>query len=299
MEPMGVNIAKLVNFRNVKHDELKGQKIAIDTYIQLHQFMRTMPLLADKNHNITTHLSGLFYRASRLVEMGIKPCFVFDGPFLLPNENPEYPLKPRTSETITEKMAKDAKELLSLMGFPVIQAPADGEAQAAYICKKGDAWAAASQDYDSLLYGASRLIINLTLSKSKKTSAGDKVIIGMYSVELKLLLKELGISHNQLIALAMLVGTDYNKGIYGIGQKKALKCVLKYKDNFEKMFNELQWKDEYTWKEVFNHISNMPVEKHYSLKWKQPDEKGLIDFLVKQRDFNAERVNNAIERMKK
>ncbi len=295
---MGVNIAGIVNFRNLKEEELKGKKIAIDTYIQLHQFISTMPLLTGNKGNVTTHLSGLFYRTARLLEMGAKPVFVFDGHFLLPEEKPELPLTPRVSETITEKMAEDAKTLLSLMGLPVVQAPADGEAQAAYICSAGDAWAAASQDYDSLLYGAPRLITNLTMSKSRKTSAGGKVIIGMHIVELEHLLKELGISRKQLIALAMLVGTDYNKGIYGIGQKKALKCVLKYGDDFEKMFRELGWEDEYRWEEVFNHISNMPVEKHYALKWKSPDEYALIDFLVTQRDFNADRVNNAIRRMK-
>lgn len=295
---MGVNIAKLVNFRNVKSAELKGKKIAVDTYIQLHQFMKTMPYLTDKKGNTTTHLSGLFYRTARLLEMGIKPCFVFDGPFLLPGEKPVLPLKPRVSETITGKMADDAKGLLSLMGVPVIQAPADGEAQAAFICRQGDAWACASQDYDSLLYGAPRLITNLTMSKSRKTSSGDKVIIGMHMVELKQLLKELSITHKQLVALAMLVGTDYDKGIYGIGQKKALKCVLKYGNHFEKMFKELGWEDECSWEDIFNHISHMPVEKDYTLKWKAPDEDALIDFLVRQRDFNAERVKNAIGRMK-
>ena len=176
---------------------------------------------------------------------------------------------PRTSETITMKMAEDAKQLLSLMGLPVVQAMADGEAQAAYICNKEDAWAVASQDYDSLVYNAPRLIANLTMSKSRKTSAGNKVIIGMHILELKDLLNELSINHNQLIALAMLVGTDYNKGIYGIGQKKAVKLVQKYGNDFEKMFNELKWSDEYSWEEVFNHLKNMPVEKHYSLKWKK------------------------------
>ncbi|MEK6863941.1 MAG: flap structure-specific endonuclease [Nanoarchaeota archaeon] len=293
---MGVNIAGIVNFRNLKEEELKGKKIAVDTYIQLHQFMRTMPLLTDNKGNITTHLSGLFYRTTRLMEMGAKPCFVFDGPFLLPNEKPQSPVMPRTSETITMKMAEDAKQLLSLMGLPVVQAMADGEAQAAYICNKGDAWAVASQDYDSLVYNAPRLIANLTMSKSRKTSAGNKVIIGMHILELKDLLNELSINHNQLIALAMLVGTDYNKGIYGIGQKKAVKLVQKYGNDFEKMFNELKWSDEYSWEEVFNHLKNMPVEKHYSLKWKKPDKEGLMDFLAIERQFNRERVNNALER---
>ncbi|MDI6737476.1 MAG: flap structure-specific endonuclease [Nanoarchaeota archaeon] len=293
---MGVNITGIVNFRNLKEGELKGKTIAVDTYIQLHQFMRTMPMLNDNKGNVTTHLSGLFYRTARLLEMKAKPCFVLDGPFLLPNEKPEERIMPRTSETITLKMAEDAKQLLLLMGLPVIQAMADGEAQAAYICRKGDAWAVASQDYDCLLYNAPRLITNLTMSKSRKTSAGKKVIIGMQAVELSNLLKELSINQKQLIALGMLVGTDYNKGIYGIGQKKALKLVQKYGSDFGKMFNELGWKDEYGWEDVFNHINKMPVVKDYSLKWKNPDKEGLIDFLVKERQFSRERVENAIKR---
>ncbi|MDD4878275.1 MAG: flap structure-specific endonuclease [Candidatus Nanoarchaeia archaeon] len=293
---MGVNIAGIVNFRNLKKEELKGRIIAVDTYIQLHQFMRTMPMLNDNKGNVTTHLSGLFYRTARLLEMGAKPCFVFDGPFLLPNEKPEEPAMPRTSETITDEMAEDAKQLLSLMGLPVVQAMADGEAQAAYICRQGDAWAVASQDYDCLLYNAPRLITNITMSKSRKTSAGKKVIIGMQALELNHLLKELSINQKQLIALAMLVGTDYNKGIYGIGQKKALKLVQKHGNDFGKMFEELGWKDEYGWEDVFNHISKMPVNRNYSLKWKKPDREGLFDFLVMQRQFSRERVENAIQR---
>lgn len=293
---MGVNIAGIVNFRNLKQEELKGKTIAVDTYIQMHQFMRTMPMLNDNKGNITTHLSGLFYRTARLLEMKAKPCFVFDGPFLLPNEKPETNIMPRTSETITAEMAEDAKQLLSLMGLPVIQAIADGEAQAAYICHKGDAWAVASQDYDCLLYNAPRLITNITMSKSRKTSAGKKVIIGMQALELNTLLKELSINQKQLIALGMLVGTDYNKGIYGVGQKKALRLLQKYGNDFEKMFSELGWKDEYSWEDVFNHLNKMPVVKNYSLKWKAIDREGLIDFLVKQRQFNRERVENAIQR---
>lgn len=295
---MGVNIAKIVDFSNIKAEGLKGKAIAVDTYIQLHQFMRTMPFLSDRKGNVTTHLSGLFYRTSRLLEMGIKPIFVLDGPFLFPDEKPADAVMPRTSETITIAMIEDAKKLLSLMGLPVVQAVADGEAQAAYICRNNDAWAAASQDYDALLYGTSRLLINLTMAKERKTSAGEKVMIGLEYVELKSLLAKLGISHDQLVALGMLVGTDYNKGIYGIGQKKALKAVQKYGENFEKMFSELGWKDEYPWQDVFNHIKHMPVDRNYNLKWQKPDEDGIIDFLVKQRDFNAERVRNAVERMK-
>ena len=104
------------------------------------------------------------------------------------------------------------------------------------------------------------------------------------------MLNELSINHNQLIALAMLVGTDYNKGIYGIGQKKAVKLVQKYGNDFEKMFNELKWSDEYSWEEVFNHLKNTPVEKHYSLKWKKPDKESMMDFLAIERQFNRERL---------
>ncbi|HII15256.1 MAG TPA: flap structure-specific endonuclease [Nanoarchaeota archaeon] len=296
---MGVNIAKLVNFRNLKEEVLEGKKIAVDTYIQLHQFVRTMPLLADDKGNVTTHLSGLFYRTARLLEMGAKPVFVFDGPFLLPDEKPEPVVMPRVSETITLKMAEDAKQLISLMGLPVVQAISDGEAQAAYICSNGDAWAVASQDYDSLLYNASRLVVNLTMSKTRKTSAGDKIIIGMQYVELEHMLKELGISRKQLAALAMLVGTDYNKGIYGIGQKKALKMALKYGDDFGTMFSELGWKDEYAWEQVYNHIMHMPVVKDYKLKWNTIDRVGIIKFLVDERGFNMERVENAVKRCMK
>jgi len=292
---MGVNISRLVSFKETKLEELSGKRIAIDTYIHLHQFLKTMPVLTDAKGRLTTHLSGLFYRTIHLMEMGIKPVFVFDGPFLLPGQKPAN-IEPRTSSTITPEIVGSAKRLIELLGLPIVQAYADGEAQAAYMAKEGDVWAAASQDYDALLFGAPVLLINLTMARKRKLPTGGYVMIGTYIVKLKELLCELGIDRRQLVALAMLVGTDYNPGIYGIGQKRALSLVKKYGNDFERMFEDVGWDYEYRWKEVFDHILNMPVNKRYHIKWRDIDEEGVLHFLVEEHSFNKERVKKALRR---
>ena len=117
--------------------------------------------------------------------------------------------------------------------------------------------------------------------------------IAPYIYELKEILKQLGITYEQLIAVAMLVGTDFNQGVYGIGQKKALKIAKEHK-SIEKIFDSAGLKD---WKPVYNLIKNMPVTTNYKLRWRAPDKERVIEFLCKEHDFNEERVKSAVERI--
>ena len=119
---------------------------------------------------------------------------------------------------------------------------------------------------------------------------------------LKDVLKELGLNLDQLIILAILIGTDYNPGgIKGIGPKKALKLVKENQD-FEQIFKEVNWQEFYLdldWREIFNTIKNMPVTDDYNLKWQPVDEETLVKLLVKIHDFNEERVRSKLERLRK
>lgn len=295
---MGLDISSILPRSEITLEQLKNKKIAIDTYIYLYEFLRTMPLLSDNKGRITTHLAGLFFRVTRLMTYKIKPCFVFDGFF--PNPAQEYPriinelVPARTSSTISEHIINTSKKLLSLLGLPVIQAPSEGEAQAAYLAEKEDVWAAASNDFDCLLFKAPRMIQNLTLAKKRRLPKKGFVWIGSYFYELDAVLKTLKINHNQLTALAILTGTDFNEGVYGIGPKKALALVRKYKEP-EKLFKSINYEG---WKPVYNLIKNMPVTTKYSLKWAKPDYEGIKEFLCKEHDFNEKRVQSALERIR-
>ena len=257
---MGVQISEIVPRREIELADLKGKTIAIDAFNTLYQFLTTIrqpdgtPLM-DRKGRVTSHLSGLFYRNINLLLEGIKPIYVFDGkpPELKQKEIASRVSRKQDAEEkyeqakssqdiegmrkysaqfvkMNDEIIEQSKSLLKAMGIPVVQAPGEGEAEAAALVHAGKAFAAASQDYDALLYSSPRLIRNLTLSRRRKTSSGVYVTTSIESVEFQDLLNKLQIDKDQLISLGILVGTDFNPGgIKGIGQKKALEIVQRYK----------------------------------------------------------------------
>jgi len=332
---LGVNLRDLIPKDIIKVigdlRELRGKVIAIDAYNALYQFLTAIrqpdgtPLM-DSKGRITSHLSGLFYRTINIMEAGIKPVYVFDGkpPELKAKEIQERmsvreEAKKKYEEAIaagdleaarryaqlsaklTSNMVNDAKRLLDAMGIPWVQAPSEGEAQAAYMAMKGNAWAAASQDYDALLFGAPRLIRNLTISGKRKLPRKDVYVeIKPELIELDKLLKALGLNREQLVDIAILLGTDYNPdGVKGVGPKTAL-SLIKTHGRLEKALKALptaKFPVEPTKiKEIF---LKPPVTDNYSLKWRKPEEEGIIKILVDEHDFSETRVKNAIERLKR
>ncbi len=300
---MGVNLKDIISHEPLNFEDLKGKVIAIDALNSLYQFLASIrqpdgtPLMDSKNR-VTSHLSGLLYRTVRLIQLGIKPIYVFDGepPKLKGREimqrresrdiahmewkkaieekrlEDAKKFAQRTSK-ITDEMLADSKRLLEFMGVPYVQAPSEGEAQCVELCKKNDSWAVGSQDYDALLLGAPRLVRGLTLSGTFELTI----------VHLEKVLNELGITREQLIEIAILIGTDFNKGIKGIGPKKALKIVK------ENRINEIQ----FDFNEVKNIFLNPVITDDYNLEWKNPDIDAMIEFLSKEHDFSGERVRKA------
>jgi flap endonuclease-1 len=198
-------------------------------------------------------------------------------------------------------MIEEAKKLIRAMGLPVVEAPSEGEAQAAYMVKQDHAYAAASQDADSLMFGSPRLLRNLSLAgKRKKTNKLAFEEIKPELVVLQDTLSALGISHDQLIALGMLVGTDFNiGGIKGIGPKNAVKLVKKYDTNLDGLFKEAKWNEsfEYPWEEVYSLFKKMPITDDYFIEWRVPDRKKTYELLVEEHEFSEERVNSTLDRL--
>jgi len=327
---MGTKLKELIESKEIEIEELSGKILVVDSFNQLYQFLSTIrqedgSLLKDSKGNVTSHLNGLFYRTAKLMQANIRLAFVFDG------KHPELKSKEiskraeakkeakklyeeavqkedieamkkyaaRTS-SLTQEMIDEAKELIDALGLPVIQAPSEGEAQAAFIVKQGDAYGEVSEDFDCLLFGVTKLIRNLSISgKKKRIGKVSFKTIKPELIELNNVLKNLEINQDQLIVLGILVGTDFNpNGIKGIGPKTALKLVKKYKNDFDALFKEAKWGDhfDYSWKEVFNVIKNMPIKEKYSLEWKPIDREKIIRLLVKKHEFSEDRVLNAIER---
>jgi len=294
---MGIKISGALPCKEITLQSLKGKRIAIDTYIHLYQFVAGMPPLRDKLGRVTSHLSGIFFRTTRLLSLGIKPVFVFDGPFLEIKKHEKFvkdPAEPRITTMLSPEMIQETKQLLTALGIPVVQAPAEGEAQAAHMCAKGDVYAVASQDYDSLLFGAKRMIKNLTFARKRKTKKGF-VYTGVYQYELKDVLASLKLDPNQFVMFCMLVGTDFNPGIDGLGQKNALRIVQRYK-TFIRIFEKIKWQYGYLPKAVYEHIKTMPVTNKYRLHWEPVNKEEVCRILVHEHDFSEKRVIDALER---
>jgi flap endonuclease-1 len=305
--------------------------VAIDAYNALYQFLAAIrqpdgtPLM-DSKSRVTSHLSGLFYRTINFLEAGIKPVYVFDGkpPELKSREISERMsareeakrkyeeavavgdieaarMYAQMSAHLTSEMVEVSKRLLTSMGIPWVQAPSEGEAQAAYMVIRGDAWATASQDYDSLLFGSPRLIRNLAITGRRKLPKKEAYIeIKPELIELDSLLNGLKVTREQLIDIAILIGTDYNPdGVRGVGPKTAYQLIKTY-GSLEKAIKTLPGaKFPVPPEEIRRLFLNPPVTSSYALEWSDPNPDKIVELLVKEFEFSEERVRSAIERLLK
>ncbi len=332
---MGVNLKDLIPKEAVHVvtdlKELKGKVVVIDGYNALYQFLAAIRQpdgtpLKDSRGRITSHLSGIFYRTVNFVEAGIKPVYVFDGkPPELKAKEIEERMKIRAeaarkykealakgnveeartyaqaSSRLTSEMVEDAKKLVSAMGLPWVQAPSEGEAQAAFMSAKVDAWAPASQDYDSILFGAPRLLRNLAITGRRKLPRKNIYVeVKPEVIDVPTLLSSLSLSREQLIDIAILLGTDYNpEGVKGVGPKTALKLIKTY-GSLKKALRALPQAsfpaDPKVIREAF---LNPEVRDDYVLEWKEPDTQSVIKILVEEHDFSESRVRNALERLRR
>lgn len=326
---MGLQIGDLVNRKEVAFKDLKGKTIAVDAFNAIYQFLSSVrqpdgtPLM-DSNGNVTSHLSGLFYRNIALLVEGLNLIYVFDGDY--------HELKGKTHEIrnanrekmadkyetaleeediegmgkysrgfirLDSKMIAESKELLEAMGIAVVQAPGEGEMQAAELVKNGQAYAVASQDYDALVVGGTRLIQNLTLARKRKTPSGF-IYIAPEMIEFDNVINQLGITGDQLICLAILVGTDFNPGgVKGIGPKKAL-ALVKQKIHPVSIFEEVVERHGdlgFNWKEIFEIFKKPNVSKQ-KVSFPKFDEKKIKEILVARHEFSEERVENQITKLR-
>jgi flap endonuclease-1 len=201
------------------------------------------------------------------------------------------------SSRLSRLMVEDAKRLLDLMGLPSVQAPSDAEAQGSHMASKGDVWGVNSQDYDSLLYGAPRLVRYITITgKEYLPSKGRSRRLLPELIELRSVLEDLQLSRSSLIDLAVLVGTDFNEGVRGIGPKKALTLVRRY-GSIEAMPGDVLAKVTANLEQVRKTFLEPEVTDEYGLTFRRPDEEGLLEFLCRDRGFSPEKVRAVVKRI--
>ncbi len=316
---MGVKFKDIVSPEEISLKDLEGRTVAIDAYNTIYQFLsgirqRDGSPLMDQNGNVTSHLSGILYRTASIVDKGIKPIYVFDGDS---SEHKAKTLEQRKAikEEAMEKweeakaagnieearkfairtsrmspyILESSKKLLEYMGIPYVQAKGEGEAQGAYMVEQGDAWAVASQDYDCLLFGAPRIIRNLTLSGG---------LSNLEYMELQKVLEDIDLTREQLIDVALMVGTDFNEGIHGIGAKTGLKLI---RNNtledilVQKGITEVNVEPD----ELRDIFLNHEVNTDYKIKFKSAKKDQLVEFMCEEHGFSESRVLNVTEKLKK
>ncbi len=327
---MGVNLTPITVRKTLSLDDLRGRSLAVDASNYLYQFLSLVRTkdgtpLKDSSGNVTSHLYGLAFRSTRLMlDFRIRLAFVFDGepPDLKRREIQERREKRErarrewqqalkagdyekafskavAASRLTRSMIEDAKKLLTLLGIPYVQAPSEAEAQTAYIARRGGVWAASSKDYDSLLFGAPRLLRFLTIKgKEYLPSLGVARPLKPELITLSQFLQYHEITHPQLIDLAIMVGTDFNEGIKGVGPKTALKLVKKH-GRLENLPRDLFSRVPKQYEKVREIYLHPPTTSEYNLAYSHLHEEELFDFLCDQRNFARKRVETVVRRMQK
>jgi flap endonuclease-1 len=325
---MGVQLSEIIKPRPIEFRSLAGKKIAVDAMNSIYQFLSSIRQptgepLKDSRGRVTSHLTGLFYRNVNLLEYGTMPVYIFDGrpPELkraVTEKRKEIRSEAREkwktalaegrmedartyaqqASRLTPEMVEDSKRLLGYMGMPWIEAPGEGEAQAAFMANKGEVWAAASQDYDSLLFGAPRLIRNLTISgKRKLPKKNIYVDVKPEILYLDEVLKSLEITREQLVEIGILVGTDYNpKGVAGLGPKKALALIKEHKEA-KAGLNEKSLEIDFDIDKIKELFLNFETTTDYELEWDFPDTQKTLGLLCDEHDFSPERVKKGLARL--
>ena len=327
---MGLNLKDLIVKEKTTLEAFSTKVIAIDAYNAIYQFLASIRgpdglQLMDSQGRVTSHLSGLLYRNVNFLSLGIKPVYVFDGkaPSLKAAEiqrrkqikkdatikyekaiaegNLEDARKfAQQTTSMRDGMVKESKKLLECFGIPYIDAQSEGEATAAHLTNTGQAYASASQDYDSILCGAKRLVRNFTNSGRRKIPNSNTYIdVVPEVIQTQKVLDALVLTREELIDVGILIGTDFNpNGFERIGPKTAIKMIRKHSrlEDIPQIQEQLQRIDFQQIREIF---LNPKVTKVDEITFEKVDYEAITDYLVKERSFSNDRVHSTLNRLKR
>jgi flap endonuclease-1 len=315
--------------KEVTFDQMTNRVLAIDASMNLYQFIIAIRdnqggTLQNEAGDVTSHINGFLARTIKILEAGAKPVYVFDGkaPELKQHtlddrreakQQAEADLKEAQekgdNETVkkimgrtvrvTKKHNEDVQELMRLMGCPVVMAPAEAEAQCAELCKGGKVYAAATEDLDTLTFGSNKLVRNLFSPEAQKKP--------IFEVDLALALEQLGVTMDQFIDFCILCGCDYIDSIKGLGPQTGIKLIIEHKTIEEVLPNSEtarkaapneEWLERL--KRVRDCFKNHDVTpaSEVDCELKEPDYEGLRKFLVDTHQFNADRVDKQLARLR-
>lgn len=312
--------------RDVKLKDLKGKTVAVDTMLMIYKYMIAMlntgNQLTRSDGKATTHLNGFVYKIRSLLVNNITPIFVIDGkPPEIKREllSKRLELKQKADDELlalsdldTDTLKKiklqkrtfgpsrlvvqEVKQLVKLCGLPLIQALGEADPQCAALNITGDVYAVVSDDIDTLLFGAPRMIRRLDSKGGVET-------------DLVKLLKGMKLSYRQFVELGVMLGCDYCiDTIKGVGPDKAYKLIREH-GSLSRVMSVLKDDPKYDVSDGFikrseeavNYYLNVTVydPKSLNLKRKRPDKAGLINMLVNENMFSKERIDKVVDDMMK
>ncbi|ROT42292.1 DNA-repair protein rad13 [Sodiomyces alkalinus F11] len=123
----------------------------------------------------------------------------------------------RDADEVTQVMITECQNLLRLFGIPYIMAPMEAEAQCAELVHLGLVDGIVTDDSDIFLFGGTRVYKNMF--------NGNKLVECYLASDLE---KELSLSREQLISIALLLGSDYTDGLSGVGPVTALEILSEF-----------------------------------------------------------------------
>jgi flap endonuclease-1 len=324
---MGVAIWDQIPKRAIGLEYLAGRTIALDAFNTIYHFLTvirhrvTGEPLKDRAGRITSHLSGLLYRTVSFLDTGMKPVYVFNGHY--PDFKSHTVRKRRAKREaaalqwrqavkagrpalkyaqqaarIDAEIVESSKELLELMGVPWIQAPSEGEAQCAWMCQQGFAYATASQDFDSLLFGSTRVVRNLSMITRKDPHTEEAYAdLDPELIELDDVLNKMHLTREQLVVVGLLIGTDYNEGVQKVGPMTALNLVRTHK-TLEDILATCRFPGQPDIRKVYEFFLNPPHTAEYHMAWTPPNTERLLSFLVMRHAFSEQRVRKAAQKLR-
>lgn len=332
-----------------KLNEYLGCTLALDASMHLYQFLAAIRVgsgalnLSNAEGEATSHIQGFANRTVKLLEAGIKPIYVFDGssPTMKSGTLKDRAAKKLSAEADAEKARADGadagtvykaasastrvtkahnddvKTLLRLMGMPVVESPGEAEASCARLVSAGLAYAVATEDMDTLTFGAPKMVKNLFDVEGARTGTSRPAV----EITLETVLTRLGekkpklfVNHASFVDFCILSGCDYLPHINGIGPATAAKLLEHFggdldravekresseakKTSSGKLVVPMDW-DYHAARELFHH-PDVVDPASLDLTTKDTDFAGLREFLVVKHGFDEDRVARLLARLRK
>ena len=310
------DLRQLAVIRTVDYDDLAGDVVAVDAHNWLYRYLTTTVKFTKDSVYTTAdgaevaNLIGVVQGLPKFFEHDLTPVFVFDGGVTeLKAEEVQKRREKREAaekrkaeaeaagdaieaarmesrtQRLTDVIHRTTRELLELLDVPIVEAPAEGEAQAAAMARNDPAIdAAGSEDYDTLLLGAPLTVRKLTTSEDPEV------------MDFEATLAEHDISWEQLVDVGILCGTDFNDGLHGYGPKTALSAVKEHGD----LWGVLEAEDEYI--DHADRIRTLFLEPDVTTDYDldlsiDPDLAAAREYVIEEWEIPGEEVERGFERI--